>query len=279
VDLDTLPFPARDLVDSSSYSRTFMGKPVACLVSSRGCKHRCVHCNSVVMGGGSRNVRFRSPANIAAEVRSIRAQFDCLRFNDDHFTGHPRLPEVLAAIAEFNVQFRVFARIEDLTESCCRQLRAAGCSFVSIGLESLEPQNLRMLGRAAQVGHETNVRIARAHGLTVRASFMVGLPFDDDRSIEASFQRAAALGPDEFAVYPLIPYPGTLLWEQPERFGYTIENRDFTSYVQLGRNGGTSFVMQHRNFSPDDVARWRLRAEEILQAGGVRHMHASEVAR
>lgn len=278
-DVDSYVFPARDLVDYSSYSRTFMGRPVVSLLGSRGCKHHCMHCNSVVMGGGARQVRFRSATNIAAEIRALRDRFDCLRFNDDHFTGHPHFSEVLAAIGTLDVQFRIFARVEDLTDSCCRQLRAAGCTFVSIGLESLNPQNLLALGRSSQTGQEAHVRIARAHGLAVRASFMVGLPFDTDSNIEKYFHQAANLGLDEYALYPLIPYPGTLLWDHPERFGYTIINRDFTRYVQMGRNGQTCFALKHRDFGPDDVARWRQRACELLEAGGVRHMCDSQIAR
>jgi anaerobic magnesium-protoporphyrin IX monomethyl ester cyclase len=93
--IDSYPFPARNLVDMTTYSRRLMGQPVVSLLSSRGCKYRCIHCNSVVMGGRARNARYRSAGNILEEIVSLRDQFSYFRFNDDHFTGNPNLKELL----------------------------------------------------------------------------------------------------------------------------------------------------------------------------------------
>lgn len=52
-DIDSYSFPDRCIIDISTYSRKLMGQPVISLLSSRGCVHHCIHCNSVVMGGGN----------------------------------------------------------------------------------------------------------------------------------------------------------------------------------------------------------------------------------
>ncbi len=278
-DIDSYAFPARDLVDLTTYSRKLMGEPLTSLLTSRGCIHHCIHCNSVVMGGGNRNVRYRSSDNIIQEIESLRDSFKYYRFNDDNFAGNPNLEELLIRMKELDVIFRNFARIEDLHDKQSELLAEAGCVHVSIGLESLYPPNLRILGRASQIGKEENVKVAKEHGLVVRASFMVGLPYDTEETINESFQKAAQLGIDEFAVYPLIPYPGTKIWKNPEKFGYTIVHSNFTDYVQMGRDGRTCFALEHKNFGPDDAKRWLKMATEILKAGGVKHMGESEVAR
>lgn len=278
-DIDSYPFPARDLVDLATYTRTLMGQPVISLLSSRGCKHHCFHCNSVVMGGGNYNVRYRSAGNIALEIDSLRDTYDYFRFNDDHFTGNPGLEDVLEQIQGFNIQFRIFARVDDLNDESCRMLKEAGCVHVSIGLESLNYGNLKSIGKISQIGNEGNVRIAKSHGLIVRSSFMVGLPFDTDRTIDEAFRRASQLGIDEFAIYPLMPYPGTKIWKNPERFGYTIVDSDFIDYVQIGKNGKTCFALKHKNFGPEDVERWLKTATQILKEGGAKHVSESEVAK
>ena len=278
-DIDSYAFPARNLVDLTSYSRTLMGKPVVSLISSRGCEHHCIHCNSVVMGGGNRNVRYRSTDNIIEEINNLSGTYNYFRFNDDHFTGNPNLEELLTKIRDLKIKFRIFARVDDLTEKTSRLLKEAGCVHVSIGLESLDNENLGVLGRKSQIGKEENVRTAKAHGLVTRASFMVGLPFDSDESINTSFNKAAQLGLDEFAIYPLMPYPGTKIWLNPEKFGYKITHPDFTDYVQVGRNGLTCFALEHENFKPKDVERWLQTGTEILKQAGVKHVSESEVAR
>lgn len=277
-EIDNLPFPARDLVDYDTYSRRLAGRPVVSMIASRGCVHHCIHCNSVVMGGRSKGVRYRSAENIAAEALSLRDRFEHFRFNDDHFTGHPQLEKVLLKLKELEIKFRLFARIEDLNARNCELLQESGCVHVSIGLESLNPDNLKILGKAPQIGMESNVRIAKEAGLTVRSSFMVGLPFDDDRTILAYFQKAGALGCDEFAVYPLIPYPGTIVWKYPEKLGYTIVHENFNDYVQMGKGGKSCFALKHKNFGPKDVERWQIWASEILQQGGANHMKVSLIA-
>ena len=277
--IDSYAFPARDLVDLTTYSRELMGNKVISLLSSRGCQYHCAHCNSVVMGGGNKTVKYRSSNNIVKEIETMRGSYKYFRFNDDHFTGNPNLQELLIKMKDLDITFRIFARIDDLNEKNSRLLREAGCVHVSVGLESLYPPNLKIIGKKSQIGHEGNVQIAKSNGLTGRSSFMVGLPFDTDETIEQSFTKAAELGIDEFAVYPLIPYPGTAIAKFPERFGYTIENKDFLDYVQIGKDGRTCFALKHKNFNPEDVKRWLGIATQILKSGGVDHMSESEVAK
>lgn len=277
-DINGYAFPARDFVDINAYSRRLMGQPVVSLISSRGCRYHCIHCNSVVMGGGSDTARYRSAQNVMKEIKTLRGKFEYYRFNDDHFTGNPDIEKLLYLITDLDIKFRVFARIEDLSEKTCRLLRKAGCMHISLGLESLSPENLRILGKAKQIGKEGNIKIAQSYGITTRASFMVGLPYDTDDTIEEYFYKALRLGLDEFAVYPLIPYPGTMIWKYPQKFGYTITNMNFEDYVQMGKNGRTCYALQHENFGPKDVEIWKLKAEQILKSGGVQHMRESEVA-
>jgi anaerobic magnesium-protoporphyrin IX monomethyl ester cyclase len=276
-DLDNYPFPDRSIADMRSYSRKMYGEPVVSMLSSRGCKYRCMHCNSLVMGGGSRNVHYRSAENILSEINELRSEYRYFRFNDDHFTGNPDLKHLLERIKDQDLRFRAFGRLEDLDRKCCRLLAEAGCLHITLGLESLNPDNLKIIGKARQIGLEGNIETAKSFGITVRASFIVGLPFDDSKSIESCFMKAAATGVDEFAVYPLIPYPGTMLWKNPERYGYTITERDSGKYVQIGRGGQTCYALNHKNFSADDVRIWKERAEQILGQAGIRHMRESEV--
>ena len=275
--IDDYPFPDRTIADMKTYNRKMYGEPVVSLLSSRGCRYRCIHCNSLVMGGGSRHVHYRSADNIFDEINLLRSEYKYYRFNDDHFTGNPGLKKLLERIKDHDLRFRAFGRLEDLDRECCRLLAGAGCVHITLGLESLNTDNLKLIGKARQIGLEGNIEIAKSFGITVRASFIVGLPFDDSKTIESCFIKAAATGVDEFAVYPLIPYPGTMLWKNPERYGYTITEKDSGKYVQIGRGGQTCYALNHKNFSADDVRIWKERAEQILGQAGLRHMRESKV--
>lgn len=279
-DPDTYPFPARDLIDHHTYTKTLLGQPSAPIISSRGCPYSCMHCNSTVMGGGSRDFRCRSAANIVSEVEQLIYQgYHHMRFCDDNFTANPNLPELLERLSGLDIRFRVFARLDAMNSETCRALRNAGCVHVTVGLESLNPDNLRAIGKGRIVGLAHRVSLAKQHGLTVRVSFMVGLPFDTDDGIERYFQAAAELPFDEFEVHPLIPFPGTPVSCNPSKWGYQIETADFRDYVLVGRDRATTYALRHRNFSPSDVRRWRKRAGAILRSSGKVFMRDSLIAR
>jgi radical SAM superfamily enzyme YgiQ (UPF0313 family) len=69
--LDELPFPDRDLVNLSTYTREVEGHRCVSILSSRGCPYPCSFCNSNIMGAG-KAIRFRTPENVVAEIRQIR---------------------------------------------------------------------------------------------------------------------------------------------------------------------------------------------------------------
>jgi len=280
--IDQYPYPAWNLIDLNKFNRVLNGKRVVSILSSRGCDNNCTHCNSVIMGGGSRKfinlskVRYRSTKNIIKEIKYLQSLgFNNFRFNDDIFTSNPNLKELLYEISKLDIKYRIFARLEHLTEENCKLLSESGCKHIAIGLESLNPDNLKFLRKTKQIGYENNISIAKKYGLTIRVYFIVGLIHDTDETIEKYFKIASELPFDEFALYPLIPYPGTQIWKTPEKFGYEITDKDFTQYYQIGENRRTCFALKHKNFETEDVKRWVTRATEILERNKI-HSKDSE---
>ena len=84
-DLDSLPMPARDLIDMQKYldhwksTKGYASMPVS---STRGCGSNCQWCANGVHGHG---LRQRSPKSMAAEVAALAGSFDIdrLRLVDD----------------------------------------------------------------------------------------------------------------------------------------------------------------------------------------------------
>jgi radical SAM superfamily enzyme YgiQ (UPF0313 family) len=185
----------------------------------------------------------------------------------------------LKAIKSEGVTFRIFGRLDDLDNDLCKLLYEAGCVHIAVGMESLNPENLKVIGKSKLIGEHERVQIAKDNGLTIRASFMVGLPFDTAQNIEHYFKQAAKLPFDEFEVYPLIPFPGTQIALNPEKFGYTILDPDFTKYILIGKNRNTTFALEHNNFSMNQIMEWRKMAGDILKEYGKCYMKESKIAR
>ncbi|HYB93013.1 MAG TPA: radical SAM protein, partial [archaeon] len=79
--LDSLPFPARNLFPLSRY------KVAGSIQTSRGCPYRCIYCITSNISPG-RTWRARSPANVIAEMQMMYHEFNIRRFQimDDDFT-------------------------------------------------------------------------------------------------------------------------------------------------------------------------------------------------
>ncbi len=83
--LDTLPLPARDLIDMERYLTTWQemnGYASLTIATARGCPYGCDWCRDAVHGN---DFRQRSPESVAAEVKLLKEtyQIDRLRVIDD----------------------------------------------------------------------------------------------------------------------------------------------------------------------------------------------------
>ncbi len=84
-DLDTLPVPARDLIDMNRYLDAWKaerGYTSMTISTTRGCPYGCDWCADAVHGNGYRQ---RSPESVAQEMKQLRETFqiDRLRVVDD----------------------------------------------------------------------------------------------------------------------------------------------------------------------------------------------------
>ena len=83
--LDSMPMPARDLVDVNRYLNVWQeinGYSSLTISTSRGCPYGCEWCTDAVHGSGFRQ---RSPQSVAAEMKMLKEtyQIDRLRVVDD----------------------------------------------------------------------------------------------------------------------------------------------------------------------------------------------------
>jgi radical SAM superfamily enzyme YgiQ (UPF0313 family) len=260
MNLDTLPFPDYTLVNVDSYRRLVDGRPSLSILSSRGCPYGCVFCNSIIMGR-HHCVRFRSAVNVIEEIRRLRARWGVtsFRFQDDIFTLNlPRLRAMTAMLRDEPITYRCFGRVDGCSREMADLLYQGGCRHIAFGVESGSPFILKQMGKGQTVDDiRRGIANAKAARLTVRVYLMVGFPGETWESVKATAELMLECGPDEFSVYPLIPYPGTPLFQQPEVFGITTLNPDFSQYFQVRRERGTGYVFRTRHLDETLVADMR----------------------
>jgi radical SAM superfamily enzyme YgiQ (UPF0313 family) len=212
VDLRRLPNPDYALVDLDRYRYELLGERFALFEGSRGCPFPCAFCSRVLQG---RAMRRKDPEQLVAEVeRAVRrdgvrsAYFIDLEFNLGgatnrgfcEFMARERLP------LRWCCQLRPREAKDDLLDA----LAAGGCRLVHCGIESGDPERLRMLDKVGCLEEMVDgVRRMLARGMEVLCFFILGFPGESEGEIERTVRVALDLDPSYASFHIFTPYPGT----------------------------------------------------------------------
>jgi radical SAM superfamily enzyme YgiQ (UPF0313 family) len=219
-DLDTLPFPARELLPASRKHRYYFNfwKPLAAVETARGCPHRCNFCSVWSFFEG--RCRTKSPERVADELERRKETY--ILITDDNFLLNVKrarkIGEVIAARG-INKRYSFQARSDTIVKhpELLAQWRKIGLSHIFIGFESLDQEELQATNKKNDVEtNEAALRIAHSHDLTVTGAFIVNPdygPREFKRLREYIASRRITL--PQFTV--LTPLPGTDLFREIEK--------------------------------------------------------------
>ncbi len=203
-------------------------RPFGVYVHVPFCASRCGYCDfntytSAELGGGGSQAAWAASA--VAEVRLAR-QVLGPRTVSTVFVGGgtPTLlpaADLAAVLAEIDLSFGLVpaaevtteANPESVTPASLVELRAAGFTRVSFGMQSARPHVLAVLERRHTVGRpEQAVAEARAAGFEhVNLDLIYGTPGESDADWQASLDAAVDAAPDHVSAYSLIVEEGTRL--------------------------------------------------------------------
>jgi anaerobic magnesium-protoporphyrin IX monomethyl ester cyclase len=262
--LDELPFPARHLLPSlkkyhpvpTSYRRL----PNATIMTSRGCSGaHCIFCDRTGQGF---SVRFRGVQKVFDEIEELIEVYGArdLRFYDDTFTLDPtRVQQVCHEFKKrkIDIPWCCWARTNTVNKEMLKAMKEAGCWQVMYGLESMDEGVLKSLQKMTTV--EDNLRAVRwSHevGLSVRASFIVGTPFETLETMEKSLAEAIRLNMDFAHFHKCVPYPGSELYKMLTADG---QRYDFTKWESHHDMKGT-IMYTPPGMTEDEYRRWLVRA-------------------
>jgi anaerobic magnesium-protoporphyrin IX monomethyl ester cyclase len=220
-DLDSLPIPARHLIDMDLYRKTKFGdRAITPVVTSRGCPTNCNFCSSSSFFG--RRWRVRSPDSVVEELEELynKYGFGAVAFVDDNFTLSP---ERVVAISEriirkgLDIWWWNFSRAENIVknEEILEVMKRAGAKTIYIGVESANPQTLTELGKKMDLDTVVRaVEMLKRHGFEIFASYILGSPRDKAKDIHETIRFAKRLDTNVAQFSILTPYPGTALYEE-----------------------------------------------------------------
>ena len=184
--------------------------------AGRGCPFKCSFCTIINVQGNA--MRGRTPDDIEALIKRNQAQ-DMRGFfiTDDNFARHPRWEEIVDRIISLKKKKRVTLMIQTDTMSYriprfVDKLARAGCRRIFIGMESVNPDNLKACGKPQNRIHEyrTMLQAWRDASVVTHAGYIIGFPGDTYESIMRDVERLKQEIPIEFVVFFMMtPLPGS----------------------------------------------------------------------
>ena len=236
-DLDSLPFPARELLgDINLYippPATYRRKPVAVLITSRGCNRRCIYCFQIDKERKT-GIRYRSVENVMKEIEHcIKQGFREIKFIDDTLAAdYDRAMKLAEEIKRSGLDFTWFASacVNQVDKPLLKAFKEAGCWAILFGAESGVQKNLNTIRKGITLEQTRNaVKWAKEAGIKVSTPFMFGIPGETFEEGLQTIEFAIELNPDIANFHAITPFPGTYLYDNLEKYGtMSGELSDFT---------------------------------------------------
>jgi anaerobic magnesium-protoporphyrin IX monomethyl ester cyclase len=211
-DIDTLPWPDRDAIDTARYVdvwRTHHGMGSVNLITARGCPYKCNWCSHAVYGYSHRR---RSPADCANEVAHIVERYgpEQVWYADDVFTiSHKWLHEYAAELKQrgLKLPFETISRADRMQkEEVVETLADMGCYRIWIGSESGSQRILDAMQRGVTVEQvQWATKAAQRHGIEVGMFLMWGYDGETVDDIEATIEHVKKANPDLY--FTTVSYP------------------------------------------------------------------------
>ena len=218
-DLDSIPFPARDLFDNDGYREYFkkrFGREETSIITTRGCPFDCDFCSRPIF---SNQFRARSAKNVVNELEQISGfGYDSVWFSDDCFTLIPtRVLEICQQIRNrgLGLKWECLSRVDGFNLEMAKEMKAAGCERVFFGIESGDDGILRQMNKRIDVDQARKaVEAASKAELKAAGFFIVGYPGESDSTILRTIKFATKLPLDYVSFSLPYPIPGTGLYDK-----------------------------------------------------------------
>jgi radical SAM superfamily enzyme YgiQ (UPF0313 family) len=179
--LDSIPFPAWDVIDFNKYSGNyqFMARPNTAIIASRGCPFDCVFCANAVWKLSKPWMRLRSADNVCREMSFLyKMGIREISIRSDEF--NPVLSWAIDLCREIqkldldDLYFQGNIRGDKITDELAREMKKCNFWLVQLGIESGNQRTLDGIGKKITLEQIVQAcRILKKHGIKVYGYIMI----------------------------------------------------------------------------------------------------------
>lgn len=261
-DLDSLPYPARHLVDKYSYGLIndipYYKQKFTAMISSRGCPFKCRFCSrdSMVM----KTYRERSAENVVKEIQILDEKYGSVIIYDENFLANrKKVLEIMDRLIEIGTDIELHitgARVDSADKVLYKKLKKANVKSIEYGFESGNQDVLDFYNKKITLDQiKFTTHLADKMGFMITGSFIFGAPIETERHINNTIQFAKSLPLDIVFFIPLTYIYGSDLWYEAEKNGKISLDDGF--FVLSDKNKGLG------NFTKEELEMFCKKATKI----------------
>ena len=249
-DLDSIPFPARELMNNSLYVRPDTGEPMATIATGLGCPSKCIYCLTPIISG--RNVRKRSVDSVFKEIEECYYKFGIRNFffKADTFTIDEEYAisicdRIISSELGGKIEFTVNSRVKPLSMRLLRRLKQAGCFTIAVGFESGSDETLKIIKKGTTVADNLRAaKMIKQAGIPLFGFFMLGFPWETKEDILKTKMLIEKIEPDFIEVHVAMPYYGTELYRMALEQGVLTSDGFGHDYYEPNTKGTKSLSLE-----------------------------------
>jgi radical SAM superfamily enzyme YgiQ (UPF0313 family) len=229
-----IPFPKIDLFPADA------GQDIRYIrqVYALGCPYQCTFCTIQTIG---RRPEYFPIDRVLREIRAYRAQYGehhNIYWGDETFTLNPERTMTLLTALERDggIHYDCQTRLNCLSDQqLLNNLSSSGCRWLEIGLETHSQQTHEHHKHHMKL-NETEEVLKKVRDVGIAAcSFVVnGFPDQTPDDMRRSIDWICELIDNGLLqatyLFGLVPYPGSAMFEDSDRYGMTLLHRDFSRY-------------------------------------------------
>ncbi|HPU98459.1 MAG TPA: radical SAM protein [Candidatus Hydrogenedentes bacterium] len=255
ISLDSLPPPAWDLFDLSSYSFRIPVEP------SRTCPFRCAFCFQATFS----KTRYKDPVKVVDDVERAVRQLGARQISFGSAGAFPlNRNHGLAVCRELRsrnitIPWLTTTRADVLDRELLMAMRETGCCYISLGIETGDQDILSRCNKGLRLEQaEETIRLIHEVGIESELCFIIGLPGETEESLLKTERFAIAMRPyatlASFAI--LTPFPGTEIFRMAEcgEQGLGLSTQDWRRFSKQ-----SGFALQHSSLTFSQLRRWQAR--------------------
>lgn len=238
-DLDTIPFPAWDIL--SDFPKGYHPVAIRCrkypaahLLTSRGCPHKCIFCDTSVF---TKKYRAFSAEYILEMIKILYNKYGIreILFEDDVFViFKKRLIEICEGLLKENlkISWSCLGRANAVKPDILKLMKKAGCWQIGFGIESGDQKVLDFAHKRITLEQmEEAVRWTKEAGMETKGFFILGFPLETDESIMNTINFSKRIMLDDISVNLMTPFPGSEIYNIADKYGKF--NKDWSKMNML----------------------------------------------